>query len=560
MWDTSCTDWEERVLSGRSLVPDLPLFEDEAARAVRVFNRLRIPDVPGMPTMEDAAGDWFRDIVRALFGAFDAASFERFIQEVFLLVPKKNAKTTGAAAVMMTAAIVNKRPAASASLIAPTKEIADLAFGQMSGMIKADPALADLFHIQRHIRQITHRLTDATTKVKAADTDTVTGSKDTFTLIDEVHQFAAKSRAREVFVELRGALSARPDGFLMQITTQSKKPPSGVFADELQQARDVRDGKVQAPLLPVLYELPKRLQKAKAWTDKKYFPAVNPNLGRSVRPDWLERELAKAKAAGDEQLTLFASQHLNVEIGVGLSTDGWPGAKVWQRGDTEGLTLEAILDRSEVVTVGIDGGGLDDLLGFAVIGRERETKNWLAYGHALIAPEGLEQRKENLPKYQDFEKDGDLTMVEALPDDLEWIKDSCELILDSGLLHKVGVDPAGIGGIVDVLAEIGITEEADLLIGVGQGIRLMNASKTVERKLADRSFKHGGSRLMAWCAGNARTRATSTARMIERAASGYGKIDPLMALFNAAHLMGMNPAAPTPRGTLDDFAARMGAR
>jgi len=65
---------------------------------------------------------------------------------------------------------------------------------------------------------------------------------------------------------------------------------------------------------------------------------------------------------------------------------------------------------------------------------------------------------------------------------------------------------------------------------------------------------------MAWCAGNARTRATSTARMIERAASGYGKIDPLMALFNAAHLMGMNPAAPTPRGTLDDFAARMGAR
>jgi phage terminase large subunit-like protein len=31
--------------------------------------------------------------------------------------------------------------------------------------------------------------------------------------------------------------------------------------------------------------------------------------------------------------------------------------------------------------------------------------------------------------------------------------------------------------------------------------------------------------------------------LIERAASGLGKIDPLMALLNAAHLMSLNPEA-----------------
>ncbi|KQQ06653.1 protein of unknown function [Methylorubrum extorquens] len=32
-WSTACPDWEARILARRILVPDLPLFEAEAARA-----------------------------------------------------------------------------------------------------------------------------------------------------------------------------------------------------------------------------------------------------------------------------------------------------------------------------------------------------------------------------------------------------------------------------------------------------------------------------------------------------------------------------------------------
>ena len=68
--------------------------------------------------------------------------------------------------------------------------------------------------------------------------------------------------------------------------------------------------------------------------------------------------------------------------------------------------------------IGIDGGGLDDLLGIAVLGREKDTKAHLAWCHALISPEGMERRKANADVYRQFQRDGDLTVVEELPDDI----------------------------------------------------------------------------------------------------------------------------------------------
>ena len=535
-WATGCPNWKELLLAGKSPLATFPLIEtpgtpffEEAAKALRIFKRLRLPDVIGTPTMAEACGEWFFPIVRVLFGSYDPTTNRRMVQEFFELIPKKNSKSSSGGAVMVVALIVNRRP------------LADIAFKQASGTIRLDPELTKLFHIQRHIRLITHRKTGATLQIKAADTDVITGSKATGTMIDETHVFAKKSNAADVFVEIRGALTARPDGFLFQTTTQSKDPPAGVFKTELNVARDVRDGTMSLPLLPILYELPRELTKDNGWKDKKYWHLVNPNMGRSVDEAFLERSVRTAERDGAAQLALIASQHFNVEIGTGLRSDGWAGAALWSRGIEPGLTLEAILERSEVVTVGIDGGGLDDLLGVAVIGREKGTKKWLGWAHAYISPEGLERRKANKPQYDEFQAAGEMTFVKELPEDVTALVAVVEQVKESGLLAQVGVDTAGLGIIVDMLASIGVTEEDENLVGVRQGFGLMGAIKSIERKLADRSFRHPGQVLMNWCAGNAIVQPTPTGMRIVRDASGYGKIDPLMAMFDAAALMAMNP-------------------
>lgn len=543
-WDLSCVDWQERLLSGRSLVPELPLFKSEAARALRVFKRLKLPDVIGTPTMDEVCGPWFFPIVEALFGSYNPTNNVRMIQEVFQLIPKGNSKSSNGGALMLTALIVNKRPQAEFLLVAPTIEIASIAFKQAKGTIRADTELDKLFQIQDHIRLITHRKTGATLQIKAADTDVITGSKATGTMIDETHVFAKRANAKEVFVELRGALTKRQDGFLYQTTTQSKTPPAGVFKSELDMARLVRDGKIKLPLLPVLYELPVEVSNDGGWKDRKYWPIVNPNLGRSTNIKFLTTELMKAEEQGPEQMALLASQHFNVQIDQHLRSDGWAGAKLWPRGAEKGLTLKEVLNRSEVITVGIDGGGMDDLLGIGVIGREKGTQCWLAWAHAFISPEGWERRKANQSQYEDFIVDGDLTKVDQLPDDVTAVVDIVKQCKDTKKLAKVGCDPAGLGTIVDSLDGIGITVDNDLLGGVRQGVALMGAIKTVERKLADGSFKHGGRAMMSWCAGNAIVQATATGMRIARDMSGYGKIDPLMGVLDAAELMAMNPPPP----------------
>ena len=128
-----------------------------------------------------------------------------------------------------------------------------------------------------------------------------------------------------------------------------------------------------------------------------------------------------------------------------------------------------------------------------------------------------------------------------MPEDLDGVVSIVRQVKEAGILAMVGVDPIGIGGIVDALNEIEVTEEAGLLTGVRQGISLMNAIKTVERKLVDGSFRHADQRLMDWCVGHAKVVTTPTAMRIARDEAGAGKIDPLMAAFNAAALMATNP-------------------
>lgn len=506
---------------------------------LQFFDEIRLPDVPGKPKMRDAAGPWFRDIVRASFGSWDPEGRVRYIRDIMTMAPKGSSKTSYSAGLMLSVMLMNQRPRAEALFVGPTQAISDRAYEQTVGMIDESKEFKRRFRPRDHIKTIEDLFNRSEMKVKTFDLSILTGSILIFVLLDELHLLGRSAHTTKVLRQIRGGLDKTPEGQLLITTTQSDDIPIGAFREELMMARKIRDGKYRGriirSMLPVLYEFPSDIAQDRArWEDPVNWPMVMPNLGRSVHLGTLVPDWESEKDKGEHAIRVWASQHLNIEIGLALSSERWIGADHWEANEDPTLTLDEILARSEVVVVGIDGGGLKDLLGLAIIGRDSKTKALLHWGHAWVQKSVIKERKEIASTLLEFENDGDLSIVDKPGPDTAELADIVLRVWESGLMPEkngIGVDQVGIRDIVDAVVDRGIP--AECIAGIGQGWKLNNSILDAERALGKGGLKHSGQRLMAWCLGNAKAELKGSAITITKQGSGTAKIDPLMALFDA---------------------------
>jgi phage terminase large subunit-like protein len=276
---------------------------------------------------------------------------------------------------------------------------------------------------------------------------------------------------------------------------------------------------------------------------------VTPNLNRSVTLPRLIEEFGTAQEKGPEEMTRWASQHLNIQLGAASLLDHWVGADFWQGSADPTLNLHTLIQRSEVAVVGVDDGGMDDLLGLTVIGREKGTQNWLSWSRAWAHPKVFERRKNEAERLRDFEKQGDLVVVESLFDAAEQVTDIIEIVNDAGLLPQelgVGQDQYGPRTLVmGSLASRGFDVEK-LLLAVPQSWKLTGAIKDTEVRLADGLIYSRRSAYDGLVCRQCPPRAARQRRPDHKAGVRRGKNRPaLAALLAGVVVMSMNP-------TMDD--------
>ena len=545
----ACLDWEKRLLDGRSLIPKMDINRDESNPSMDLLRQMSLPDVSGQPKLATHGGDWFMDFATHWFGAVQntPSGSKRTLSEAFILVPKKNSKTSYSAALMLVHMLRPSRPEADYVLCAPTREISNIAWKQCVDIIECSEIggypMQDMFHVQKNTKEIRCNVVGSRLRIISADTKSVTGLKCVGILVDETHEFVKRTEATEIYRQLRGALASKPDGFFIQITTQSAREPVGIFRKELNNARNVRDGVYNQPLLPILYEYPEEWVLDERWRDPKYWHIVNPNIDKSVSLEFLQREWSRVETESAEDQNLFASQHLNIEIGMRLADDNWIAAEDWPDNIDKDLTLDKLIERCGVITAGVDGGGKDDLMGLCILGREKGGDRWYCWVKAWCFPSVFTRNPNYADALRGFEADGDLVVCEHPTQDLTGVANTISKC-SAKLPRKgaIGVDVSGLGDIVTELLTAGGVSK-DQIVSIPQGGWLSPAIVTAERKLMRGNLIHAGQPLMNWCMGNVRVERRGMNWSITKDNS-VGKIDPVAAMLNSIAIMKDNPLDP----------------
>jgi hypothetical protein len=173
-------------------------------------------------------------------------------------------------------------------------------------------------------------------------------------------------------------------------------------------------------LLPVMWEFPQELQRDKGyWRDSRNWKPLLPNLGRSIDPQRLIDDYRNNGIATDEAEQIWASQHLNIEIGVGIGDERLGAVRIIGTMQAESRRSPSrIFSRvAKLRPSAVDVGGIDDLSGS---GCHRPRKDHAAMAAAGIKRGASPQRASGFAKISrqrllDCQKEGSLTICRHCP-------------------------------------------------------------------------------------------------------------------------------------------------
>ena len=421
---------------------------------------------------------WQKAIVGCVFGWKRADGTRRF-REVFLYVPRKNGKSTLCGGIINLLAFLDGEPGAQLYSAAADREQAALVFRQTKGQILQNPELASQVKIYATYKSIEYP-GGTVYKALSAEADTKHGFNTHGVIVDELHAH----KDRELLDVLITSTGSRRQPLVWIITTADYERPS-ICNEKHDYAGKVRDRVIDdSSFLPVIYEAARDAD----WTDPEVWAAANPNLGVSVKREYLERECKKAKSVPAYENT-FRRLHLNqrTEQDVRLIQ-----MELWDAGRIDEPDLRGV-----PCFAGFDMGSTSDftaaVLCFAVDGGVYlKPFFWL--------PETPRRRDERMTAQLDaWARIGHITRTEGNAVDYERVLDDVVKLGQKYAIKEIAGDPWNAAQALQRLQAEGFE-----VIEFRQGFASMaGPTKRLMDLLANRKLYHDGNPVLRWMAGNA---------------------------------------------------------
>lgn len=464
-----------------------------------------------------------RGIIRPLFDTLLPDGRRRY-RTAYVEVPRKNGKSTLAAAIALYLLLADQEQGAEVVSAAADRDQASIVFDIARGMITNSPVLQSRCKIYR--KEIVVPATNSRYRSISADAYTKHGLNCHGILFDEVHT----QPNRELWDVLTTSTGARLQPLTFAITT------AGYDRDSLcwelhEYAAKVRDGVVPDPaFLPVLYGA----AEGDDWTAEETWRKANPGYGVSVTSDYFTQAVAEAKAVPAREQT-FRRLHLcqwTESVTRWLSVDRWDAC-----GEDYDLTDLA----GRECFAGLDLAGTTDLASLALLfpGDDGCYRSLVWYW----APEDAARQRErsNRTRLTDWARAG---RIELTPGD--WIDydrirariDALRTVVD---IREVAIDRWNAAQMAQQMQADGLC-----VVPFGQGYASMTAPcRELEMLVLAGRMRHDRNPVLRWNVANVVVEQDAAGNLKPSKAKSSEKIDGVVALVMALGRAMLQPTLTT---------------
>jgi phage terminase large subunit-like protein len=510
-------------------------FDDVAAGAIcaaaEQFPHIKGPkakvvgaDEEGRPrwqTIELEA--WQCWVLTTLFGWKRADTGMRRFRIGLILVPRKNAKSTIGAVVLLFMLAPDGEMGAECYSAATTRPQASIVSRLAWDMAQRTPDYREYFGVKlgsRTSRSLEVPEVASKAEPLSADAETLDGLNVHLAVIDELHAH----RTRDLWDVLDTATGAREQPLLLAITTAGSNT-AGICYEQVTYLQKILQGVVQdESYFGIYYTLDEKDDPYSVASAKK----SNPNYGVSVRPDDLERKATRAKASPAARNN-YLTKHHNIFVKADVT---WMPMEAWGACANAKLTLEQLAGYP--CWLGVDLAEVRDVAALVALFKLGPTK-YAAIPRLYLPEETIE--KSPIAQMSGWVEEGHLIKTDGNIADFLRIEDDIVDLCGRLDVQTICFDRALASQMQQSLQrrKEGVPE----IITVNQNLQVMNAAmQSLERLVMSGrdGFEHPDNPCFTWMFSNIVVTRNWKDEIYPRKAGGKdspNKIDGPVATFNA---------------------------
>lgn len=487
-------------------------FDTKAAQiVVNFFEKLLVHSKGEWAGQPFKLAEWQRELIRTLFG-WKRDDGTRQYRTAYIEIPRKNGKSTLAAGIALYLLFADGEPGAEVYSAAADRDQAAIVFNEAKNMTEESLQLARRAEVYK--RSIVVPSERSAYRVLSADAFTKHGLNAHGVVVDELHA----QPTRDLVDVLVTGTGSRRQPLVVFITTAGFDRES-ICYEYHEYARKIEDGIIQDDTFFVYIAA---ADQEDDWQDPAIWAKANPNLGVSVKLEYLENECRRAQQVKAYQNT-FRRLHLNQwtqQETRWLPLEAWDGCKT---------PVDARLLQGSVCYGGLDLASTSDVASFVLDfppepGEDVQTHAWLPF--FWIPEENMVERarRDRVP-YDAWARDGLLRTTPGNAIDYGFIIRDIEALGELYEIKEIAFDRWGAFQVSQQLEDAGF-----VMVGFGQGFASMSSpTKELLRLILEGLLAHGGHPILRWMADNVVVDSDAAGNMKPNKQKSREKIDGIVA-------------------------------